>query len=56
MSEVVTIDCMCKDCRFSKRKSLGSTILYCYYWDYEHGMSPNAVSGLGFCSNGELRK
>lgn len=28
---------------------------YCYYWDYEQGMSPNQVDGNDFCSNGERR-
>ena len=26
-------------------------ILYCYYWDYEQGMSPNWVDDDDFCSN-----
>ncbi len=25
---------------------------YCYYWDYESGMSPNRVDEDDFCSNG----
>lgn len=34
----------------------GTPFGYCYYWDYEQGMSPNEVDGDDFCSHGERRK
>jgi len=48
--ETVEINCRCKDCRHSVKER---STLYCYFWDYEQGMSPNVVDELGFCSNGE---
>ncbi len=51
--ETVKINCRCKDCIHS---SQDGRILYCYYWDYEAGMSPNKVEELDFCSNGVLKK
>lgn len=48
--ESVRIKCRCIDCRHSSKDG---KILYCYYWDYEQGMSPNIVEEMGFCNNGE---
>lgn len=51
--ETVQIVCRCKDCEhyepdtyYGKQLSFG----YCYYWDYEPGMSPNGVDEDDFCS------
>lgn len=46
--EKVEIACRCKDCVHSEKSG---HILYCYYWDYEQGMSPNWVDDDDFCSN-----
>ena len=48
--ETVEIICRCKDCIHSDK--VGET-LYCYFWEYEQGMSPNTVEESGFCSNAE---
>lgn len=34
----------------------GESFGYCYYWDYEQGMSPNEVDGNDFCSYGRIRE
>lgn len=34
----------------------GESFGYCYYWDYEQGMSPNEVDGNAFCSYGRIRE
>jgi hypothetical protein len=51
--EKVEIVCRCKDCIHSGKSTFG---LYCYYWDYESGMSPNSVDEEGFCYNAEAKK
>lgn len=53
--ENVQIQCFCKDCRHSEPVTYGkeSDGFYCYYWDFEQGMSPNEVDANDFCSNGE---
>lgn len=43
----------CKDCASYEEQFPGRG--YCYYWDYEQGMSPNSVDEDGFCSNAERR-
>lgn len=46
MCEVVR----CKNCtNFERRTSVDG---YCYYWDYEQGISPNIVDNNDYCSNG----
>lgn len=50
--EKVEIQCRCKDCEYSDKQR---NILYCYFWDYEPGMSPNTVDENDFCSNGEKK-
>lgn len=54
--ETVKIECRCKDCEHSETRSLGSIDLYCYYWDYEAGMSPNVVDKEEFCCNAVLKQ
>ena len=49
--EIVEINCRCKDCTYSAESP--TNVFYCYFWDYEQGMSPNTVEKLGFCNNGE---
>ena len=56
--ETVQIECRCKDCEHYEPDRLNGKELsfgYCYYWDYEQGMSPNGVDEDNFCSNG-IRK
>lgn len=57
MGELVKIECRCINCKHSEpryRHAVGvDDLLYCYYWDYEIGMSPNCVDVDDFCSNGE---
>lgn len=48
--------CQCKDCIYSKKFRENDTFAYCYFWEYEEGMSPNIVELDGFCSNSEKRK
>ena len=52
--ETVQIECRCKDCEHYESDRLNGKELsfgYCYYWDYERGMSPNSVDEDDFCSN-----
>lgn len=51
--ETVNIICRCKDCRYSEKQGKE---LYCYFWDYETGMSPNTVDEMGFCNNAEIKQ
>jgi hypothetical protein len=51
--ELVKIVCRCKDCEYSAIRN-SRTDFYCYYWDYEAGMSPNVVDKDDFCSNAVL--
>lgn len=44
--EVVKILCRCKDCQHSEK--IRENYYYCYYWDYESGMSPNTVEAEDF--------
>lgn len=44
------IPCRCWQCHRFERKDVDGG--YCYYWDYETGMSPNWVGNFSFCSNG----
>ena len=39
----------CKDCKHYDDEG------YCWYWNYEPGMSPNTVDADDFCSYGERR-
>ena len=39
----------CKDCKNYDDKG------YCWFWDYETGMSPNEVDADDFCSYGERK-
>lgn len=48
--ELVEIVCRCKDCTHSEQKG---HIRYCWFWDYEQGMSPNKVDDDDFCSNAD---
>lgn len=43
----------CKECASFEETCPGHG--YCYYWDYEQGMSPNQVESDDFCSYGERR-
>lgn len=55
----VEVPCLCKDCKYSERESTdvdGTQNFYCYYWDYEQGMSPNIVEENDFCSNAEPKE
>ena len=45
------IDQICKNCDYSENDYGYDGSFYCYYWDYEQGMSPNRVAGDDFCSN-----
>lgn len=52
--EKVWIICRCKDCENYEPDRLNGKELsfgYCYYWDYEQGMSPNGVGEDDFCSH-----
>ena len=44
---------ICCNCNHSEKDYDYDGSFYCYYWDYEQGMSPNRVSGDDFCSNWE---
>lgn len=44
----------CKDC--VHYDEIGREYGYCYYWDYEQGMSPNCVDADDFCSYGERKE
>ena len=46
----------CKDCIYSEKFKGNDTFAYCYFWEYEEGVSPNVVELNGFCSNSEKRK
>lgn len=48
--ETVEIQCRCKNCMHGVKKG---DKLYCYWWDYETGMSPNVVDEMDFCSNAD---
>lgn len=48
--------CRCKDCIYFKKFRENDTFAYCYFWNYEEGMSPNIVKLDSFCSNAEKRK
>lgn len=52
MEDIVKV-VKCKDCIHFERKSQCHG--YCYYWDYEQGMSPNTVENDDYCSNGEIK-
>jgi len=52
--EIVEIKCRCKDCVHSDTRG-SDWVLYCYFWDYEQGMSPNTVDKMDFCSNGDSK-
>ena len=51
--ENVQIPCRCKDCDYSEKRFKD---LYCYYWDYEPGCSPNEVDPDGFCYHATPKK
>lgn len=57
IDEQPTVDAVpvvrCKDCTNFERNFPGYG--YCYYWDYEQGMSPNEVEDNDFCSYGERK-
>ena len=42
---------VCCNCNHSEKDYDYDGSFYCYYWDYEQGMSPNRVVGDDFCSN-----
>ena len=51
IGEQPTVDAVpvvrCKDCKYYDEEG------YCWFWDYETGMSPNEVDADDFCSYGE---
>lgn len=52
--EKVEIECRCRDCGNYESEYNGDKKFdfgYCYYWNYEQGMSPNRVDGNDFCNN-----
>lgn len=43
----------CGDCKHFEGIANNEVYGYCYYWDFEQGMSPNTVGYDDYCSNGE---